>query len=336
MKTVKHYTYKSCLAAMTCFLAFFFTPEISGSLYGAVMNTVSVRVFKRSVVKSDEIRLGKIAEIKGDNRALIRRLSDIVIGKAPLPGKSRRIDEDYLKIRLKQNGIDLPQINLLFPSKVEISRAFIEISKTKIIKVISEFLLRVVPWDKERVRIKKVCVRDNVVLPEGNVSYSVVPPKSTDFLGTVPLSVLFMVNGHLQKKIWVLANIEVLTEMVVTKKPLRRYQLITEDAIQVKKMYLTKTKPNIVTSREDILGKRTKRAINANVVLRTDYIELPPLVRRGQLVTIIAESDGIKITTLGEVRKRGCLDERIRVMNLESKKGIYARVLDSNTVKVEF
>ena len=321
---------------MTCFLAFFFTPGISGSLYGAVMNTVSVRVFKRSVVKSDEIRLGKIAEIKGDNRALIRRLSDIVIGKAPLPGKSRRIDEDYLKIRLKQNGIDLSQINLLLPSKVEISRAFIEISKTKIIKVISEFLLRVVPWDKERVRIKKVCVRDNVVLPEGNVSYSVVPPKSTDFLGTVPLSVLFMVNGHLQKKIWVLANIEVLTEMVVTKKPLRRYQLITEDAIQVKKMYLTKTKPNIVTSREDILGKRTKRAINANVVLRTDYIELPPLVRRGQLVTIIAESDGIKITTLGEVRKRGCLDERIRVMNLDSKKGIYARVLDSNTVKVEF
>lgn len=321
---------------MTCFLAFFFTLEISGSLYGAVMNTVSVRVFKRSVVKSDEIRLGKIAEIKGDNRALIRRLSDIVIGKAPLPGKSRRIDEDYLKIRLKQNGIDLSQINLLLPSKVEISRAFIEISKTKIIKVISEFLLRVVPWDKERVRIKKVCVRDNVVLPEGNVSYSVVPPKSTDFLGTVPLSVLFMVNGHLQKKIWVLANIEVLTEMVVTKKPLRRYQLITEDAIQVKKMYLTKTKPNIVTSREDILGKRTKRAINANVVLRTDYIELPPLVRRGQLVTIIAESDGIKITTLGEVRKRGCLDERIRVMNLDSKKGIYARVLDSNTVKVEF
>ena len=321
---------------MTCFLAFFFTPEISGSLYGAGMNTVSVRVFKRSVVKSDEILLGKIAEIKGDKRALIRKLSDIVIGKAPLPGKSRQIDEDYLKIRLKQNGIDLSQINLLFPSKIEISRAFIEISKTKIIKVISEFLLRVVPWDKERVRIKKICVKENVVLPEGNVSYSVVPPKSTDFLGTVPLSVHFMVNGHLQKTIWVLANIEVLAEMVVTKRPLRRYQLITEDTIQVKKMYLTKTKPNIVTSREDILGKRTKRAINANVVLRKDDIELPPLVRRGQLVTIIAESDGIKITTLGEVRKSGCLDERIRVMNLDSKKGIYARVLDSNTVKVEF
>jgi flagella basal body P-ring formation protein FlgA len=336
MKTVKHHSYKSCLAAMTCFLAFFFTPEISGSLYGAGMNTVSVRVFKRSVVKSDEILLGKIAEIKGDKRALIRKLSDIVIGKAPLPGKSRQIDEDYLKIRLKQNGIDLSQINLLFPSKIEISRAFIEISKTKIIKVISEFLLRVVPWDKERVRIKKICVKENVVLPEGNVSYSVVPPKSTDFLGTVPLSVHFMVNGHLQKTIWVLANIEVLAEMVVTKRPLRRYQLITEDTIQVKKTYLTKTKPNIVTSREAILGKRTKRAINANVVLRKDDIELPPLVRRGQLVTIIAESDGIKITTLGEVRKRGCLDERIRVMNLESKKGIYARVLDSNTVKVEF
>ena len=91
-----------------------------------------------------------------------------------------------------------------------------------------------------------------------------------------------------------------------------------------------------MTNYEEVLGKRTKRAIKANEVLRTNHIELPPMVRRGDVVSIIAESDGLMITTLGEVRKKGCRGERIRVVNLDSKKGIYGRVLDSNTVKVDF
>jgi flagella basal body P-ring formation protein FlgA len=72
------------------------------------------------------------------------------------------------------------------------------------------------------------------------------------------------------------------------------------------------------------------------VVLRTDLIELPPLVRRGNVVVIIAESDVLKVTALGEVKEKGRRGETIRVVNLSSKKEIYARVVDSNTVKVDF
>jgi flagella basal body P-ring formation protein FlgA len=144
------------------------------------------------------------------------------------------------------------------------------------------------------------------------------------------------VNGDFRKKVWATVNIEVLTEMVVTKRPLRRYQVITDDDIQLKELDLAKVKSNAVTNYEEVLGKRTKRAIKANMVLRTDHLELPPLVKRGDVVSIIAESDGLRITALGEVKKRGCRGERIRVVNLDSKKGIYARVLDSNRVKVDF
>ena len=117
---------------------------------------------------------------------------------------------------------------------------------------------------------------------------------------------------------------------------MRRYQLITEDDIRLQKMDLAELPSNIITSCEEVLGKRTKSAINANVVLRSDLVELPPLVRRGDVVLMIAESDGLKITALGEVRERGRRGERIRVVNLDSKREIYARVLDSKTVKVDF
>jgi flagella basal body P-ring formation protein FlgA len=70
--------------------------------------------------------------------------------------------------------------------------------------------------------------------------------------------------------------------------------------------------------------------------LRADNIELPPLVKRGDFVTIIAESENLKITTLGQVKKRGCIGERIPVVNLDSKKVLHALVVDANTVKVDF
>jgi flagella basal body P-ring formation protein FlgA len=325
---------RNCIAVIVWFLTFLPLPGISGHIFAAGINTV--RVFERSEVKYDKIRLGEIAEIKGEDPALLKKLKDIVIGKAPLPGKSRRIDEGCIKIRLKQNGIDLSQIRLQVPIKVEVSRSFIKISKEKIEKIVLGSVYGLIPWEKNQVRIKKICVSNSALLPDGNITYKVVAPKNTDFLGNVPLSVLFKVNRRLEKKIWATVNIEVLTEMVVTKRPLRRYQMITEDDIRLKKMDLSKVKSNAVTTYEEVLGKRTKRAIKTGKVLRTDHIELPPLVKRGDVVSIIAESDGLRITALGEVRKKGCRGERIKVLNLDSKKCVYAHVLDSNTVRVDF
>ena len=325
---------RSCIAVVVCFLTFFPLPGVSRHIFAAGINTVSV--FERSEVKYDKIRLGEIAQIKGEDPALLKKLKGIVIGKAPLPGKSRRIDEDCIRIHLKQNDIDLSQIRLRVPIKVEVSRSFIEISKEKIEKIVLDFVYGIVPWEKNQVRIKKICVSNSALLPEGNITYKVVAPKKTDFLGNVPFSVHFKVNRHLEKKIWATVNLEVLAEMVVTKRPLRRHQVITEDDIHLKKMDLSKIKSNAVTTYEEVLGKRTKRTINTDEVLRTEYLELPPLVKRGDVVSIIAESDGLRITALGEVRKKGCRGERIKVLNLDSKKCIYAHVLDSNTVRVDF
>jgi flagella basal body P-ring formation protein FlgA len=54
------------------------------------------------------------------------------------------------------------------------------------------------------------------------------------------------------------------------------------------------------------------------------------------MVMIVAETQGLKISALGQVKKKGALGDRIPVINFESKKVLYARVVDANTVKVDF
>jgi len=186
------------------------------------------------------------------------------------------------------------------------------------------------------VRIKKIQVPERVILSKGRIAYKVAAPRSRQLMGNCSLAVDFSVNGHSQKRIWARAQVEVRGPVVVTRKPLGRYKPITEDDIELQTMDLANLPSNVLTDPEAVLGKRTKRAIGAQTPLRANAVELPPLVKRGDLVMIIVKTNGLKVTARGLVKKKGRLGERIPVVNVDSKKVLYARVIDSNTVEVDF
>jgi len=298
---------------------------------------ISIKGLEKAEINSDVIHLGQIARIRGDDPVLVQRLENIVISRAPLPGKSRHLNENSVLLRLKQQKIDLSQIRVEIPKGIEVIRGFVEVTKEDVQRAVSDFIYANIPWDREKVKIRDIRVRHNVILPKGKITYSVEPLKNTDFKGSVPLPLHFKVNGIFQKRILVTADIEVLAEVVVTKRPLRRNRRITEDDIEMREKNLAELPRNIIFDCEEVLGKRAKRNIDANRVLRSGLIEFPPLVKRGDVVQLIAESGGLRITTLGMVKQReGRRGERVRIENIDSKKSLYGRVLDAKTVKVDF
>jgi flagella basal body P-ring formation protein FlgA len=296
----------------------------------------TVVVAENTEISGDRVVLGDIASISGSDPGLVRKIQVAYVGAAPLPGKSRNLDERRLKGRIKQAGIDMSQITFHIPRQVIISRSFIEISTTKTEEIVREFIFETIPWDRNRTTIKSVKAGHNAILSKGRVSYKVVYPKNRALLGKIPLSVQYSVNGKLENTVWTIADIEVLMDVVVTKRPLRRSHVISEDDICLKQMDLAGLSSKVVTNMDLVLGKRTKRKIEPQTILSTNLVEQTPVVKRGDIVNIIAESDGLRITALGEVKGRGFSGERVRVENLDSSKRIYARVIDSNTVKVDF
>jgi len=307
---------------------------IPGCLYAA--GEASISVNEKAFVEKNEIKLGKIAGIKGEDHVLVRKLKNIVIGRSPLPGKSRYIGSEYIKLRLKQNDIDLVKLVLTIPEKVKVSRSFIEISRKEIEKIVLDYIYGKEFWDKNNTRIKKIQFPKLPLLPKKKITYKIIPPKVMNGRGTIPLSVVFLADGEFYKKVKVTVKIQIFKEVVVTKKPLGRYRTITQDEVMMQKMDITNLPNDIFTHFKDVLGKRVRRNIWAKVVLRAEYIEFPPLVKRGDTVLIVAESKKMKITALGEVRKSGRRGERVKVINLNSNKRIFARVIDENTVKVDF
>ena len=303
-----------------------------------VLSAEFCRIQVQDKVEMDgaDITLGKIAQIQCDNSQMVQRLKEIVIDKAPLPGNNRVVTSEYLQMRLKQNETNLAEIRLQCPPQIDITRSTVEISKEEIEKILTDFLELHVLNNNKTARVVDLQTPDGLTLPKGQITYEVVAPRSTKLIGKIPLSINFHVDSQYRKRIWTTATIEILTEVVVTTKPLGRHKPIAPEDVEIQKMDLADLPSNAITDIEAVIGKRTRNALYTKTVLRTDLVEFPPIVKRGDLVVIVAESKGLRITALGKVKKTGRLGERIPVENFDSKKILYAQVIDSRTVKVEF
>jgi flagella basal body P-ring formation protein FlgA len=309
-------------------------PGLTSEIMAAAVTRIHVSAMTQ--IDGKNILLGKIAKIEGNDPDLLKRLSGVVIGRSPLPGRRREVTASTVKRCLRQNRIDPDQLLLQIPARVFVERSFIEISREKIKSLVSDYISHNLINNLSDATIKDIRVSEDLKLPGGRIRYTVKPPRNSDMAGKIPFTVNFDVNGKFYKRVWATATIEIFTNVVVTKKPLGRHKPITEDDIEIRKMDLAQLPSGVITDPEVILGQRTRRAIGSHTVLRSNLVEFPPLVKRGDVVVILAETGGLKITTLGQVKKKGRFGERIPVMNFDSKKVLYARVLDSNTVRVEF
>ena len=201
---------------------------------------------------------------------------------------------------------------------------------------VKRHIVRNAPWKPDQMTIKEIRFSHTIRVPSGRVTVQVSTPKHNDWIGSTPFIVRVMVAGQRVKRITVPVNLEVWSDVIVSVKPLGRYQPIENDDIRIKRMNLARVPSNAVIRMDEALGRRANRNIAADCILRRDQIETPPIVKRGDIVQIVAQSPILKITVKGMAKQNGGRGERIKVINLRSKKLLYAKVVDDQTVQVDF
>jgi len=209
-------------------------------------------------------------------------------------------------------------------------------SNEHVCKAVRDFIFSHAPWDARQIKIARIHANQQVSLPPGKVSLKVIAPKHTDLLGPVVFQVQLEVDGRLVKTVKVQADIEVWANVLLTAKPLGRGQPLREADIKSESMNLARVPADAVLEPGQVLGMRADRPINAGTVLRSSQFNLPPMVRKGDVIQLVIESDQLKITTRGIAQQDGSRGQNIKVKNMRSDKIIYARVLDHDTAVVNF
>ncbi|MBW1784108.1 MAG: hypothetical protein JRL30_25635, partial [Deltaproteobacteria bacterium] len=127
------------------------TPHYGTAAPGAVVN-----VFEKSEVNGDEIRLGDISRVTGNDLKLVEKLRGIAVGRTPLPGKSRRIDEAQIRLRMKQFDIEPSHVRLNVPDNSQVARGFTRVSKEKIREVVLAYIRQALSLKDNKVRVRDI------------------------------------------------------------------------------------------------------------------------------------------------------------------------------------
>ncbi len=302
----------------------------------AAADPLQIALTTKATVDEEHILLGDIAQIKGGENGQIEKLGQIDLGRAPSPGESQTIHRRQVEARLKQNGLDPSQYHLEDAGPIKVFRTYAGVSDAQIRAAVEAFIKNHAPWQPDQMKIRPIGYNESHKLPPGELRLQVMAPKHTDWVGAIPFQVRLLVDGQQAKRVSVSAYIEVWQEVVVAVKPLGRNQPINRDDLQLQRMNMARVPANALVSLDQALGYRANRAIAVNSVLRTDQVDLPPVIRKGDVVQMLAESSQLKITTQAVAQENGGLGQTIQVINLASRKNVHARIIDAQTVKVEF
>ncbi len=222
------------------------------------------------------------------------------------------------------------------PEEIEVTREGRILEREEAARILEDHLQKILGDEKKSVRVKEIQGTERFVVPPGPISWEVKSPDRFYQGGNMPFSLILLADGQKVQEARFNARLEIYADVVVAKNHLPRHQIVEDKDVQVINKNITMQPPDVVTDLKDVLGKRTTLSINNQETLRKSMVEVPPLVKKGDRVILLVERDHFRITAQGEVKEDGREGDRIRVVNTSSKKEVYGRVLDSQTVQVDF
>jgi flagella basal body P-ring formation protein FlgA len=282
------------------------------------------------------VYLGDIATIKGSPRSMVEKMVHLKIQASPHPGEVSILSRPSLASKIERSGFYHLIANLQIPEEIEVTREGRILEREEVARILEDHLQKILGDEKKSVRVKEIQGSERFVVLPGPISWEVKTPDRFYQGGNMPISLILLADGQKVQEARFNARLEIYADVVVAKNYLPRHQIVEDKDVQVINKNITMQPPDVVTDLKDVLGKRTTLSINNQETLRKSMVEVPPLVKKGDRVILLVERDHFRITAQGEVKEDGREGDRIRVVNTSSKKEVYGRVHDAQTVQVDF
>lgn len=186
------------------------------------------------------------------------------------------------------------------------------------------------------ISVRQLSFPRGITTSSGIRELEIMAPAAWSGWEPVSLALVVRVNGRIEKNLPLRLLVDARTDMVVATRQLTTNAVLTADDLQVVKHEVAQAGGQPLTRISEAVGKKLRTAVRPGVPIRANQLASVPVVVSGQLVTIIAESGGVRITVAGRARSAGGIGDLIRVQNLLSHKEFPARVLDASTVEVGF
>jgi len=147
------------------------------------------------------------------------------------------------------------------------------------------------------------------------------------------LSIGIRCNGKQRWSLYNPAKLTLYTTVLTLKHNIKRHTTIQASDVSLEKRS-KRLSQGFFTHYTQIKGKMSTRNLQAGIILRKSHLFTPKLIKKGDKVSIIAESAAFKIQMSGYALTGGRLGEQIRVRNSRTNKVIEGTITKLGVVSV--
>lgn len=282
-----------------------------------------IRIPDRVEVRDEHLSLGDLAPDVG------RMFADLSFGYAPYPGHVRWLNRSEVASALRRAGCDHPQLEMA--DKVLVTRASQMLTMEMVRAAVDQYFAAAYP--RFELEVTELEVPQDVALPAGRLQLSVESANALTRLDGVTLKLKITVDGKADRSQWVRLRARARGQLVVATRPVGFGEVLNHSNLQLEERDVDQL-DGLLTDLGQVAGAVAKRAIQPGDVVSARDINEPVLVKRGDLVTVVARLRNLVISASARARDSGARGDLIVVQNLESKQLVEARVVGANRVEV--
>lgn len=291
--------------------------------------TGRIVVGRSATVDGAVVRLADVALLEGN----ASDLGAVELGPAPDPGGSRRLDGVGILRRLRDAGLDDGRMRYEIPASVRVARAYQDVGPDEIRGTVERDAASVLAAGEQ---LRNVDAGGGVRIPPGAYDLRVVPPVGGVRGARRRVDVELVQDGAVVATASARIDVIATGPVVVARHAATRGSVLTAADLRVEERELTGLAGGFATSLADAVGKETRATLAAGAPVPLSAIASPVLVRRGDLVTVVVETPGMRLSTPGEALEPGIAGAAIRVKNRQSQQELSGQVIERGTVLVSY
>ena len=211
------------------------------------------------------------------------------------------------------------------------------LDKARIESLFRQIVEAQAPWSKSDIIVANISSRPTkLTVKQGSLSYELFSPPNPTRLGRRSYSVGLLIDGQRAGKMTISGDVGLYGNVVCSRRHLKRNTILSPNDLVTVRRDISMLGPGFISNPDMATGQRLTTSLQSGKILYSHFVVLPPLVQRGDLVTILAKTENVQISAPGEIKNKGGKGEVVKVKNLMSRREIFARVVDSVTVAVDY
>ena len=142
-------------------------------------------------------------------------------------------------------------------------------------------------------------------------------------------------QGKTLRRWYVAAHVKWMKDVITLKHDISARTVLDRSMLIQKRKNIAGLRGQTWSSMDDVVGLQSLRGLAKGDVVRTSVFKRPPLIKRGDHVTILVKHQGIQVRAEGVALRSGSRGDRMLVQNLRSKQTLQSIVKDAHTVSIQ-